>query len=1113
VGYDYSANQAIDQKHTIGGLWYNGSCNMMDVYGQSGIDMFLTWIIFGDASLVVRTNIPEPINVSHTGTFLIGTNTYSVSTGFSDALVALSNEGELLASGYTDASGSVILELLNPPTDPGEMTLTVTAYDRITNIQPITVISPEGPYLIVNDVTTTTNDDSIVEYGENVSITISVENMGNDPAMDIMINLESDDPFIEITNGNIFIYAIDENETLVIDDAFSAQISENVPNEQSIEIQISMMTDNNNWTSDFTITAFAPDLSVNSVSIENDDNSNGILDAGESADLQVVLENSGGSDLDPFTLNIESETPFVTIVSGTGVTEGIEEGSQSSFNFSILVDVDTPLGYNAEFLLTGTSEIGYEYSESFVLSVGLVLEDFETGNFYLYPWEFSGDSPWIITEESFAGTFSAKSGEIFDNQSSVLSVTLDVLENGEITFYRKVSSSPNNDYLKFDIDDSVFGQWSGNMDWSSVAYPVSEGQHTFTWTYIKDGWDSQGEDSGWIDYIIFPTVVPPQLPELYISTQSLNTSALPGESDTDSFIIENTGSEELNYTITHSASGTRDEFDIPDSPDQYNWSYNTLTDMGWIEYEITEPNITMNNWTLSFNWQTDWWPAEGSFWVTSPNGTTAEIASALESGTYSITLDSFAGESLPGTWTLWIEDTYGDGGHQASNITLSVESAEPENNWLTVDTYFGMIPPTESQHINVMCDAADLIEGDYYGTINIYSNDPYNSETAVEVFFTVGEIVNEVTIHIINDWNMIGIPFDYENTEVQNIFPNSVENTLFSFSETGYSSESELQLGTGYWLRFDVTESIAMTGTPVENLSISLMEGWNLISGYSFPIPVENIIDAENILVPNTLYGYSENGYSPSSVVNPGYGYWIRTSGSGEIQLSTSNRVNKTVPFDNKLKNANRIVLNGIPLFFGIPVNEEEIVYYSLPPKPPSGATDIRFSGDTKLCQSNECMIDVINNGQPLEIECELKDGKSWEILDESENVFECEGIQVLKVDSESETFVLRKSTSSHTPTEFALFPAHPNPFNPVTTIRFSVGVGTFGSNISTHTTSTSLQVYDITGKLVEILVDKQLSPGIHSVKWNATGFPSGMYFILFEGSGKRIIQKVVLMK
>ncbi len=92
---------------------------------------------------------------------------------------------------------------------------------------------------------------------------------------------------------------------------------------------------------------------------------------------------------------------------------------------------------------------------------------------------------------------------------------------------------------------------------------------------------------------------------------------------------------------------------------------------------------------------------------------------------------------------------------------------------------------------------------------------------------------------------------------------------------------------------------------------------------------------------------------------------------------------------------------------------------------------------------------------------------------------------------------------SYNTPTEFALYPAHPNPFNPVTTIQFSVP----------ELTDVNMVIYDIQGRLVETLLNEKLSPGTHIVKWDGSGVSSGVYFVLLEGSGQREIQKVVLMK
>ncbi len=124
------------------------------------------------------------------------------------------------------------------------------------------------------------------------------------------------------------------------------------------------------------------------------------------------------------------------------------------------------------------------------------------------------------TEANF-GSSSAQSGAIDNSQSSSISVTLDVTADGEIDFYYKVSaeySSSGNyfyDGLEFYIDNTLKGQYqtttSGTSPWTNVSYDVAAGEHTFKWTYVKDGGGGSTDcdntdcaDAAWIDDIIFP---------------------------------------------------------------------------------------------------------------------------------------------------------------------------------------------------------------------------------------------------------------------------------------------------------------------------------------------------------------------------------------------------------------------------------------------------------------------------------------------------------------------------------------------------------------------------------------------------------------------------------
>ena len=139
-----------------------------------------------------------------------------------------------------------------------------------------------------------------------------------------------------------------------------------------------------------------------------------------------------------------------------------------------------------------------------VAHAGSDKEEFETADFMNFSWEHAGDAIWTITSsEKYAGAYSAEAGEIHDGESTTLKVTLDCVA-GDITFYCKVSSEGGWDYFKFYIDGVEKGEWSGEEDWAEMSFPVTAGIRTFEWTYSKDGAVSEGDDTAWIDDIVFP---------------------------------------------------------------------------------------------------------------------------------------------------------------------------------------------------------------------------------------------------------------------------------------------------------------------------------------------------------------------------------------------------------------------------------------------------------------------------------------------------------------------------------------------------------------------------------------------------------------------------------
>ena len=93
--------------------------------------------------------------------------------------------------------------------------------------------------------------------------------------------------------------------------------------------------------------------------------------------------------------------------------------------------------------------------------------------------------------------------------------------------------------------------------------------------------------------------------------------------------------------------------------------------------------------------------------------------------------------------------------------------------------------------------------------------------------------------------------------------------------------------------------------------------------------------------------------------------------------------------------------------------------------------------------------------------------------------------------------------TDEH-PLTYSLSNAYPNPFNPTTTIEYSIA-----DNIN----NLNINVYDIRGRLVERIYEGAKDKGEYQIIWNASGFASGVYFVHMIANKHVFTKKVMLIK
>lgn len=92
---------------------------------------------------------------------------------------------------------------------------------------------------------------------------------------------------------------------------------------------------------------------------------------------------------------------------------------------------------------------------------------------------------------------------------------------------------------------------------------------------------------------------------------------------------------------------------------------------------------------------------------------------------------------------------------------------------------------------------------------------------------------------------------------------------------------------------------------------------------------------------------------------------------------------------------------------------------------------------------------------------------------------------------------------SSIVPKVYHLYQNYPNPFNPTTNIKFDVPKSGL----------IKIQIYDLTGKLIDVLVNREMEAGSYEVKWNGANYASGIYFYKFESVDYTKVERMVLVK
>jgi hypothetical protein len=174
------------------------------------------------------------------------------------------------------------------------------------------------------------------------------------------------------------------------------------------------------------------------------------------------------------------------------------------------------------------------------------------------------------TNISHDGAASAQTFLTANGQQAVLGTT--VAGPGTLSFWSKVSSQADSDFLSFNVNGTNWLALSGEADWEQHSFYLPAGQLNLSWTYAKDSSGSAGQDAAWVDQVSF--IAGGTGP--FITVQPVDQSSLGGSPVT--FSVAANGTPDLAYQWRFKqnpiagATGTSFSIGSPVSSDNGNYS-------------------------------------------------------------------------------------------------------------------------------------------------------------------------------------------------------------------------------------------------------------------------------------------------------------------------------------------------------------------------------------------------------------------------------------------------------------------------------------------------------------------------------------------------------------
>ena len=485
---------------TIGGILTGGN---MTVESSTSTMKLYYWEIyhcFGDPSVRVFLGIPSQMDVVASPVIPTNTTTYDV-TAVPYAYVALTCGTTLISATFADENGAATLALPQS-LDPCSCELVVLAQNYIPYFQAVQVITPNGPYVVPVSVEVANN--TTYTQGSHVKMNLSLSNVGVAAASQVYATL-TPDIAITMLQDSVFVGGISVNGTESRTNAFSFVMPEaedyvQLPFTLRVHWQDTIIERNVN------VRVLLPKVQLKEYTTTVNAAPVQIYSPGDEVVFAFQNQNAGHMAVVDGTVDLTCNYSGVQVITDMITISGLNPNDIAVRDFTVRI-ADTVPDKALVPLYYHTYYDGMLRVDTLRIMIGADAEDFESGDLSSHNWSMN-NYPWIVTTTNpHSGSYCARSAQnLPNNSSSKMTITISPNADGQLSYYRKVSSEANYDKFILYVDDNQVDVASGNVPWTQFVTEIPAGTHTICFSYEKDYSQASGSDCASIDDIMLPCV-------------------------------------------------------------------------------------------------------------------------------------------------------------------------------------------------------------------------------------------------------------------------------------------------------------------------------------------------------------------------------------------------------------------------------------------------------------------------------------------------------------------------------------------------------------------------------------------------------------------------------